>query len=183
MKRWLYGAAAGALALVALVEGGRAGLIAAKAFAAPVLIEAAFERSAETGKPEKPWPWADATPRWQLTAPAVGLDRFVLEGATMRALAFGPVHQRMGAAHLVFGHRDTHFAALGRLIEGDLIVTAEPGGHTREWRVERHWVADEDALYVPGGGDEAGLLLVTCFPFDAITAGGKGRYLVWAVPK
>ena len=33
---------------------------------------------------------------------------------------------------------------------------------------------------IPIEGDREELILVTCFPFDAIKAGGPLRYVVWA---
>lgn len=74
------------LLLLLLVLGagqqlGAAGLIKAKAWLAPVLIERAWAQSLGLGgMPVKPWPWADTWPVARLRVPARGVQRLVLAG-------------------------------------------------------------------------------------------------------
>jgi len=102
--------------------------IPAKAAIAQVLLERAFDRSLATGRPVKPWPWADTWPVARITFPRLGRAVIVLDGASGQALAFGPGHvagtpdagERGTAVYAA--HRDTHFALLGQLRAGDEIA-------------------------------------------------------------
>lgn len=172
-------AAAGVVLAVGLFFLGRALVVPVKAFLAPMWIEDAFEAE---GDVRPPWRNADWVPVERLDMPTLGTRHIALEGAPQRAMAFGPVRVQRGEATLYFGHRDTHFAAIGGLKVGDPVELLDRSGQRRYYEVKRYWTATEDQLYLPGGGDNAGLLLITCYPFDAVRAGGPGRYLVWAEP-
>ncbi|MCZ6829991.1 MAG: class GN sortase [Gammaproteobacteria bacterium] len=160
--------------------------ILAKAELAQVLIARAW--SAEGAA--KPWPWADTWPVLRLQAPHLGVDLYVLEGGQGNALAFGPGRMpQVGdqppagsqpPALLIAGHRDTHFRFLQELRAGDsLRLRAKQGGWQR-WRVDS--VAIVDSRHQALKPVAAGLLLVTCYPFEALRAGGPLRYVVTALP-
>ncbi len=80
---------------------------------------------------------------------------------------------------MISGHRDTHFRFLGDLLEDD-DITLEYDGQRLRYRVERTVIADarEGTIDAPLPGQ--GLLLVTCYPFDAVQPGGPLRYVVVA---
>jgi len=157
--------------------------IPAKAELAQYLLERAWRLNlaGETGA--KPWPWADTTPVAILEAPRLGIRAVVLSGASGRNLAFGPVlHTAPAQADRVLsGHRDTHFEFLRDLETGDLLRLTTVDG-SAEYRVRWREVVDtrrHELLFEPG---VARLTLMTCWPFDALTAGGPLRYVVTAVP-
>lgn len=114
---------------------GRAAYLHAKAALAGVLIREAWVESVRTGENRRPWPWADTHPVARLRIPRLGYDEIVLEGATLRTLAFGPARLRSGAApgepgNLVLaGHRTSWFRPLEALAPGDTIEV--------EWRDSR----------------------------------------------
>ena len=182
------------LLVLLLVLGGlqqlaSAGLIKAKAWLAPILIERAWETSLDQGgSPVKPWPWADTWPVARLRAPALGVERLVLAGDSGHALAFGPGHAnasaQLGTAGLavIGGHRDTHFAFLRRLPPDATLQLQLPDGSWREYRVETREVVDASAHSLSREVGEERLLLVTCYPFDALQANGPLRYVVGARP-
>ncbi|NIP17697.1 MAG: class GN sortase [Xanthomonadales bacterium] len=157
--------------------------IPAKAELAQVLLESAWRRTL-AGEPDaRPWPWADTRPLGALSAPRMGERRFVLEGASGRNLAFGPAAITPLDEYdvVISGHRDTHFEFLRRLRKGDELVLRNTSG-VRTYRVAWTEVVDSrtrELVLVPG---RARLTLVTCFPFDAPTAGGPLRYVVTALP-
>jgi len=81
---------------------------------------------------------------------------------------------------LISGHRDTHFRFLKDLKQGDIIRLQTP---TRDLQYVVKDVAIVDArrFRLPGTiGRNPRLFLSTCYPFDAIQAGGALRYLVEA---
>jgi sortase A len=168
--------------VLALSQLGAAAWIQLKAGLAQVLIARAW---AAPG-PARPWPWADTWPVARLQLPGRGVDLFVMAGDSGNALAFGPGH-RTGSAQpgsegvaIIAGHRDTHFAFLEHVRPGEALLLTDGTGHTWHYRVEATRVADTRQGPLLAAGD--GLILVTCYPFDAIRPGGPLRFLVVARP-
>lgn len=161
--------------------------IPAKAALAQVLLERAFEQSVATGRPVKPWPWADTWPVARITFPRLHRAVIVLDGASGQALAFGPGHVAgtpdagdRGVA-VYAAHRDTHFALLGQVKPGDEIVVRRIDGHEARFRMVGAQVVRWDASGIDPHARGRALALATCWPLDA-TAHGPLRYLVWAAP-
>jgi sortase A len=184
-RRVLKWIAAACLAL-GVVLAGNAAYIHAKALLAQVLLHRAWVATQATGVPARPWPWADTTPVARLVAPAQDVDLLVLAGATGRTLAFGPGHHdgsaMPGAAGntVISAHRDTHFRFLRELAVGDALIVEMPAGQRFHYRVRGIEVADQRNLRLPRLPAERTLTLVTCYPFDAVDAGGPLRYVVVA---
>ena len=179
------------IGIVLLFGGGLAstghGLyILAKAQLAQVLLHSAWERSRESAAPARPWPWADTHPVARLIVPARNADLLVLAGASGRTLAFGPGHLDGSALPgdegnaVLTAHRDTHFRFLRDVAPGDVVVVERADRSQRRFRVRDAYVADHRALRLPRDTALPTLTLVTCFPFDALDAGGPLRYVVVA---
>ena len=188
MPRSSAGAVVLVLLLISLTQFASAGLIHAKAWLAPILIERAWQQSLlGQGRAVKPWPWADTWPVARLSVPALGVTRFVLHGDGGHSLAFGPGYDISSAAFgdpgtaIVGGHRDTHFAFLADMATGVLLTLQMSDGHTRQYRVARTQVVDSQNGLLPVSGSEE-LVLVTCFPFDGVTTAGSLRFLVHLDP-
>jgi sortase A len=182
MLKWI----AAACVAVGLALTGNALYIHAKALVAQVLLHRAWATTQTTGVPAKPWPWADTTTIARLVAPAQGADLLVLAGATGRTLAFGPGHHDGSAMPgetgnaVLSAHRDTHFRFLRAVAVGDSLIVEGPAGKRWSYRVREIEVADQRDLRLPRLTPEPTLTLVTCYPFDAVTAGGPLRYVVVA---
>lgn len=185
--RWAFPLTMAVLLGVAAWQLGAAGYIQAKAWLAQRLIQDAWTQSLATGQPTRPWPWADTWPVARLTLPGRGVDVYVLAGASGRTLAFGPGHLDGSAAPgapgntVLAGHRDTHFAFLRDLPAGAMMELQDIHGRSTRYRVRGVGVvdkADVGVLAQPGAGRH--LTLVTCYPFDALRAGGPLRYVVMA---
>lgn len=166
---------------------GQAGYIQAKALLAQVLIQQAWADTRDGAERARPWPWADTWPVARLKAPAQQADLYVLAGADDRTLAFGPGHMHGTplpgeAGNSVIGaHRDTHFAFLQWLENGDEIEVETAAHNALRYRVSHTAVVDKDDLGVlaqPPAGRQ--ITLVTCYPFNALRAGGRLRYVVIA---
>ena len=175
------------LALCACVPLGHAGYMSAKAELAQMLLQRAWQQHLETGVAAKPWPWADTTPVARLRVARLGIDEIILSGDSGRTLAFGPgwapssTLPGMPGLSVVSAHRDTHFAFLRNLQVGDLIEV-DGGNGARSLRIASMRVADSRQERIVSTQDVDALLLVTCYPFDALTSGGPLRYVVAAVP-
>jgi len=156
----------------------------AKAWLAQHLLSNAWHHALTTGTPHKPWPWADTHPVARLRVPAHGIDQIVLAGDAGRTLAFGPGWAESTArpgthgTPVISGHRDTHFAFLRTLAIGDEI-TLQGTQSTATYRITETRIADATKETLHAGNDDA-LLLVTCWPFDAVVPGGPLRYVVRA---
>jgi sortase A len=172
--------------IVATWHGGQAAYLHAKAALGQWLLTRAWDEARAHGGAARPWPWADTRPVARLTAPAHGVDLLVLEGASGRTLAWGPAHVAGSAVPgargnaIVTGHRDTHFAFLRDLRNGDALIVETANGTTHRYRVERAFVADRLQLKLPADGRSTTLALVTCYPFDAVDPGTPLRYAVVA---
>ncbi|MEO1936419.1 MAG: class GN sortase [Myxococcales bacterium] len=168
---------------LALVANGL--WIPVKAELAQLLIKASWQRVQQGEDRSRPWPWADTWPVARLVAPRLDKDLYVLAGATGQSMAFGPAHVSSssppgGPDNIVLaGHRDTHFAFLQDLVEGDELVIETENGVDR-YRVDGRRVVHESRteLLLPTGRAE--LTLITCFPFGRILPGGPLRYVISA---
>lgn len=173
----------------AFVGGGtaaRGAYIYLKAQAAQFLIERAWEHNEFAARAIEPWPWADTQVLARLRVPSRHIRQYVLAGAHGQALAFGPGHlsgtPMPGEAGntVIAGHRDTHFRFLRDLSVGDDIVFDLPHGATVRYRVTRIWVTTDTDSRPLAGRTGRFLTLITCYPFDALSAGGPLRYVVEA---
>jgi len=177
--------AAAALALVGAVEVGAAAWIHAKGFVAQRLIASAWSRAKVGEAARRPWPWADMRPVARLTVPARRVELFVMDGASHRALAFGPglvagTPLAGGGNTVIVAHRDTHFAFLKRLGPDDEIDLQAAGGEIVRYRVRETVIVDRDDAEVMDDAGAARLTLITCYPFDAVRPGTRLRYVVVA---
>jgi sortase A len=160
--------------------------IHAKALLAQHLIARSWSEARASGLPRRPWPGADMRPVARLTMPGHGVDLFVLDGVSSRALAFGPAHVGGTAAPGTWGntvivaHRDTHFAFLRNVAPDDEIDIEGARGPAARYRVREVAVVDQGESRLLDAADSAQLTLITCYPFDAVLPGTRLRYVVIA---
>ena len=134
-----------------------------------------------------PWFWADTWPVARMRYK--GNEWIVLSGGHGSALAFGPGQvdgtsaPGMPGVSIVAGHRDTHFAVLETMKVGDTITVQRRDRRWNAWQIES--ISVEDTRQSAGllyDSSQDLLILVTCYPFDALEAGGPLRYVVRAEP-
>jgi sortase A len=188
-KKWSNGLIL-CLLSVGIQQFGGAAIIQAKAQLAPILIELAWTETLQLhGQVVKPWPWADTWPVGRLQVPELDVDLFILEGDSGSSLAFGPgralpsAELEGGGTAVIGGHRDTHFAFLKELRKGHRLQVQVPSGERREYQVDEVRVVDSSRELLSVDTEDNALVLVTCYPFDALLAGGALRYVVTAVPQ
>lgn len=130
-------------------------------------------------------PIAPGAPVARLLIPRLALDEIVLEGVDDRALNAGPGHLPGSAFpgergnSVISAHRDRHFARLGDVQVGDMIVT-ESGARAERWVVVSRRVIDADAPALFRTTD-ATLTLTTCWPIRYMGTAPE-RLLVTAKP-
>jgi len=165
---------------------GQGAYIYAKAQLAQVLIARAWERTLAGESQVKPWSWADTWPVARLTVPASKIDLYVLAGSSGRTIAFGPGHLTgtplPGTAgnSVIGGHRDTHLAFLRHVALGQEMIVQRADGIKLSYRVAGAQVLDKTDTAVIANDGGTRLTLITCYPFDALRAGGRERYVVSA---
>jgi sortase A len=154
-----------------------------KANLAQLLIESAWQASIEDKQPHKPWPWADTWPVARMTMNDEKL--FILEGAQGNSLAFAPGHLQgtvlpgQTGISIIGGHRDTHFRFLEQTIVGQKIQIESNQG-TSQYHVNKIAIRNSKSEPLSFVGNEDQLVLITCYPFDALASGGDMRYVVIA---
>lgn len=175
-----------ATSVIGLWQTGSGMWIYVKARLAQVLLQQAWAGTLAGNQDVKPWPWADTWPVARLIVPSHGIDQIVLEGAYGRTLAFGPGRLEASAqlgqegATVLTGHRDTHFRFLERLQQGDVIALQNRRGQWIHFTVRDHQIVDSRTASISTDERRTQLVLVTCYPFDAIVPGGPLRYVVTA---
>lgn len=169
-----------ALCLSGLALMLRGAMIPAKAWAAQILLDRAFERSLATRRTVKPWPWADTAPIARVSVPRLGISEVVLSGGSGQAMAFGPTLLLGGpGVAIMAAHRDTHFAFLEHVRVGDEVDVRTIAGRTLRYRVARAQIVRWDGFAYPSSPARPLLALTTCYPFGA-TQRGPLRYVLWA---
>jgi len=174
---------------IGLWQIGEGSWIYAKARLAQILLQRAWSHTLAGETDVKPWPWADTWPVARLTMPGKHIDLIVLNGAYGRTLAFGPGYAESSAfpgsrgTTILTGHRDTHFRFLRGLTRHDEIVIETAEGKSRRYLIQDIQIVDsrKTSIRLETGANR--LILVTCYPFDAIAAGGSLRYVVTAESK
>lgn len=175
-----------ALLALGFWQFGYGAYIPAKAWLAQELMQRAWVRTGAGEERATPWPWADTWPVARLTAKSQGADLIVLAGGSGRTLAFGPGHLSASALPgevgnmIVAGHRDTHFQFLQKVEVGELLGVESARGQRHLYKVVGVDIVDSRRGVLVLDTDAAMLSLVTCYPFDALEAGGPLRYVVTA---
>ena len=178
----------GALLTLAVAMIASAGWIHVKAAVAQVLLQRAWTQSDSGRRNVRPWPWADMAPIAQLVVPRLGKRFIVLNDDSGQALAFGPGWTPSSAVpgtrglSVISAHRDTQFAFLQNVREGDRIEVDAAAGK-RSYRVVSMRIVDSQNLRLANADSTDALVLVTCYPFAAIVPGGSQRYIVEALPE
>ena len=172
------------LFVIGVWQTGTGVWIYVKARLAQVLLQQAWASTLNGNTPARPWPWADTWPVARLVVPSQHIDQIVLEGAYGRTLAFGPGHVESSAPFerpetiILTGHRDTHFRFLERLQPGDVVALQDRQGQWIHFTVQDRQVVDSQIASIYIDAEDTQLVLVTCYPFDAIAPGGPLRYVV-----
>jgi len=157
-----------------------------KAVVAQELLERSWEQTLEYGSPVQPWPWADHWPVAKLKLPRAKSELIVLNGDSGSSLAFAPGWNSKSAkpgeqgVTVISGHRDTHFKILKDTEVGDLIEVVTVQGEAVNYQVKTIEVVDSRLANINTEQPGQTLVLVTCYPFDAVVAGGSLRYVVMA---
>ena len=172
--------------VIGLWQIGEGSWIYIKAELAQYLLERAWTKTLNGSGQVAPWPWADTWPIARMQVQKYGIDLIVLSGANGRTLAFGPGHASSSAMPGTNGttifnaHRDTHFRFLEKIQKGDEIFMQLPDGKTIRYTTQEISIVDSRDTTIIQDNTQANLVLITCYPFNALTPGGPLRYVITA---
>jgi sortase A len=167
------------------LSAGHGAWLYAKAELAQYLLNRAWHRTQAGELQVRPWPWADTWPVARLRLPQHGVNLVVLFGDSGRTLAFGPGQAVNSATPgesgttLISAHRDTHFRVLKDLRLGDEVIVDTPQ-RTWHYRVAGSEIIDVRHERLVSSPWRHTLVLLTCYPFNALAPGGSKRYVVSA---
>ncbi|MEM7053033.1 MAG: sortase [Pseudomonadota bacterium] len=168
-----------ALLAVGLWQIGAAFSIQAKAWLGQVLLERAWAKTKQNDEPVAPWPGSVSHPIARLSVPELEIDYLVLDGADTPVLAWGPGMEIGPNGHrLIAAHRDTHFRFLEQIRPGQQVLIGLADGKTEHWRVVDQQIVDSRRYDLDLAASGSHMTWITCWPFDAIEAGGPLRLLV-----
>lgn len=157
-----------------------------KAWLSELLIYHSWQQAKLNKKAVNPWPWADTVPIAKLSIERLDHSLILLKGADPTTLAFsaGAMHRYSvidrRSPIIVAGHRDTHFSFIEEVKMKDIISLIDQYGRNHLYEVDELNIVDSeqsDLIIDPLSND---LLLITCYPFNALEAGGSLRYIVKA---
>ena len=159
-----------------------------KAVVAQELLTLAWARTQAEQQQTPPWPWADTWPVAKLQLPGRSPALVVLSGGHGQSLAFGPGQVtgpepggQPSTPVIIAGHRDTHFRPLKHIQTEDALRLQFSDGVWRRYRVASVRIVDSRQEQIDlSRFDQNSLVLVTCYPFDSLNAGGPLRFVVEA---
>lgn len=171
---------------VSIGSGAQAGWIYGKAMIAQVLLENAWRESLLANKPHKPWSWADIRTVARLDVVDGNNSFIVLSDASGEAMAFGPglvggnTKRAQKNTIAIGGHRDTHLAFLEHLPVGAHINMQNTDGQLLRYELIDKTVVDSRDQSIEISEETPGLVLITCYPFNARQTGGPLRLVAKA---
>ena len=178
------------LALVSLLGGGYFAVqvfkIELKARVAQVLLQYAWHKTIKTGEDQRPWKSFDGIPILRLMIPNYEVDQIVLKGTSGQSLAFGPAfHEESllpgnGGTTVLSSHRDSHGIYIKKLQIGDIIKLQDRYKQWYMYEVDDFNIINVNTDSILTLNTEDNLLIITCYPFDAINSGTPLRYVVSA---
>lgn len=188
LKRNLLRACMSTLLVLAVSLAVSASWIELKPVLAQVLLQRAWAGSGYGATRVTPWPSADMAPIARLRVARLNRDLIVLDNDSGQALAFAPgwdpASARPGSHGLtiISAHRDTQFNFLQDMRVGDRVDLSTANGK-QAFQVASIQVIDSRLSQPALGSHGDALMLVTCYPFNAIVPGGPLRFVVVAYPE
>ena len=157
-----------------------------KAKFAQILLQHAWHQTIKTGKNYQPWGSFDSVPIMRLSIPQHNINQIVLKGTSGQALAFGPAfHEESFLPQekkitIISSHRDSHGVFIKKLQLGEEIKIQDADNHWHTYTIDSVFVINVQKEKIAMDSNEDSLLLITCYPFDAIRSGTSLRYIVSA---
>ncbi len=179
---------AGSLLALALLLAGSSLFMSTKAVLAQHLLHRAWADALQKGSNTKPWRWADMGAVARLDFPELEKSFVVLDSASGEAMAFGPglvagnPRKADSQTLAIGGHRDSHLAVIQQLQANEKVELQSLDGITHHYRLNNTFIVDSSTDDIGISPSKAGLVLITCYPFNAAQTGGPLRMIAVFLP-
>ena len=157
-----------------------------KAKVGQVLLQHAWNKTLQTGKYFQPWPSFDGKPILLLEIPSHNISQIVLSGTSGQSLTWGPsLHLESFLPHerkvtIISSHRDSHGVYIKKLQLGEEIKLQDQYKKWHSYIIDDFFIINVHEEKITMENNDQHLLLVTCYPFNAIRSGTPYRYVVSA---
>ena len=174
------------LAIAGLIFLFLAFKIEIKAKVAQYLLNNAWDKTIETGDEYEPWPGFDGYPILKLSIPKIKLQQIVLSNTSGQSLAFGPSFHpetylpKENKITAISSHRDSHGYYIRDLKINDFVILEDKENNKFTYKVINFKIINVEDKDLQFNKMSNQLLLITCYPFDAIQSGTPYRYIVSA---
>ena len=174
------------LAIAGLIFLFLAFKIEIKAKVAQYLLNNAWNKTIETGDEYEPWPGFDGYPILKLSIPKFNLQQIVLSNTSGQSLAFGPSFHpetylpNENKITAISSHRDSHGYYIRDLKINDFVILEDKEDNKFTYKVKNFKIINVEDKDLQFNKKNSQLLLITCYPFDAVISGTNLRYIVFS---
>ena len=174
------------LAIAGLIFLFLAFKIEIKAKVAQYLLNNAWDKTIETGDEYEPWPGFDGYPILKLSIPKFNLQQIVLSNTSGQSLAFGPSFHpetylpKENKITAISSHRDSHGYYIRDLKINDFVILEDKEDNKFTYKVKNFKIINVEDKDLQFDKKNSQLLLITCYPFDAVISGTNLRYIVFS---
>ena len=174
------------LAIAGLIFLFLAFKIEIKANVAQYLLNNAWDKTIETGDEYEPWPGFDGYPILKLSIPKFKLQQIVLSNTSGQSLAFGPSFHpetylpKENKITAISSHRDSHGYYIRDLKINDFVILEDKEDNKFTYKVKNFKIINVEDKDLQFNKKNSQLLLITCYPFDAVISGTNLRYIVFS---
>ena len=174
------------LAIAGLIFLFLAFKIEIKAKVAQYLLNNAWNKTIETGDEYEPWPGFDGYPILKLSIPKFKLQQIVLSNTSGQSLAFGPSFHpetylpKENKITAISSHRDSHGYYIRDLKINDFVILEDKEDNKFTYKVKNFKIINVEDKDLQFNKKNSQLLLITCYPFDAVISGTNLRYIVFS---
>ena len=174
------------LAIAGLIFLFLAFKIEIKARVAQYLLNNAWNKTIETGDEYEPWPGFDGYPILKLKIPKFKLQQIVLSNTSGQSLAFGPSFHpetylpKENKITAISSHRDSHGYYIRDLKINDFVILEDEEDNKFTYKVKNFKIVNVEDKDLQFNKKNSQLLLITCYPFDAVISGTNLRYIVFS---
>ena len=157
-----------------------------KARVAQYLLNNAWNKTIETGDEYEPWPGFDGYPILKLNIPKFKLQQIVLNNTSGQSLAFGPSFHpetylpKENKITAISSHRDSHGYYIRDLKINDFVILEDKEDNKFTYKVKNFKIINVEDKDLQFNKKNSQLLLITCYPFDAVISGTNLRYIVFS---
>ena len=157
-----------------------------KARVAQYLLNNAWTKTIETRDEYEPWPGFDGYPILKLSIPKFKLQQIVLSNTSGQSLAFGPSFHpetylpKENKITAISSHRDGHGYYIRDLKINDFVILEDKEDNKFTYKVKNFKIINVEDKDLQFNKKNSQLLLITCYPFDAVISGTNLRYIVFS---